>query len=72
MNCPIMEQTGDGKVCGRCWFALDEGTTCPRHGDVTEEVNRFRETGHYTLENAMRRRKGLPTLGKACGLEENE
>jgi len=63
MNCPINEQTGDGVSCGRCWFHLPDGKTCPRHGDVADEVRRFKETGHTTLENVMRKRKGLPTLG---------
>ena len=63
MNCPIKEQTADGSPCGRCWFHLPDGKTCPRHGDVTEEVERFKETGHTTLENVMRKRKGLSLLG---------
>ena len=62
-NCPINEQTSDGIPVGRCWFALTNGV-CPRHGDVTDEVARFRETGLTTLENVMRKRKGLPRLGK--------
>ena len=64
MNCPIMEQTADGRSVGRCWFYLPDGKTCPRHNDVTEEVRKFEETGKTTLENEMRRRKGLTILGE--------
>jgi len=60
-----MEQTGDGNRCGRCDFHLADGETCPRHGNVFVEVERFRRTQHTTLENVMRKRKGLPLLGKA-------
>jgi hypothetical protein len=62
MNCPINEQTADGRGCGRCWHHLPDGKTCPTHGDVSVEVARFVETGHGTLENVMRRRKGLLIL----------
>lgn len=63
-NCPINEQTGDGHACGRCCFYLPDGVTCPRHGDVSVEVKHFDATGHITLENTMRERKGKPLLGK--------
>ncbi len=62
MNCPINEQTADGVVVGRCWYHLPDGVTCPRHGDVSVEVERFCETGHTTLENVMLKRKGLETF----------
>lgn len=61
-NCPILEQTADGYNVGRCWFHL-ENNKCPRHGDVTEEIIKYRDTGKCTLENDMRKRKGLPELG---------
>lgn len=61
-NCPINEQTADGVPCGRCWYYLKDGKTCPRHGDVSIEVARYRKTGFSTLENIMRERKGLPTF----------
>ena len=61
-NCPILEQTGDGTVCGRCWFFLRDGITCPRHDDVEPEVTFFKSTGKLTLENNMRKRKGLSLL----------
>jgi len=64
MNCPIIEQTADGTPCGRCWFHLPDGKTCPRHGEVEEEVARFERDGSTTIENKMRERKGLPLLGK--------
>lgn len=35
-NCPVMEQTGDGTLVGRCWFFLPDGKTCPRHGDLKQ------------------------------------
>lgn len=63
MNCPIIEQTADGTPCGRCWLALTNGTVCPRHAGVGPEVDRFMETGHCTIENVMRKRKGWPLLG---------
>lgn len=62
-NCPIIEQTGDGTPCGRCWFNLEAGCVCPRHGDVGPELALFEYTGQTTLENRMRERKGLPLLG---------
>ncbi len=64
MNCPINEQTGDGATVGRCWFALMDGRTCPRHGDVAAEVQTFEATGKTTLENDMRARKGWRLLGQ--------
>lgn len=37
-NCPVRETTADGDSVGRCWFWLgDDGNTCPRHGDVSEQ-----------------------------------
>jgi len=62
MNCPINEQNGDGQIVGRCWHYLPDGITCPRHGDVSVEVERFENTGRMTLENIMRQRKGLSHL----------
>lgn len=64
VNCPIIEQTADGHTCGLCCFHLPDGVTCPRHGDVTEEVVRWEQERRGTLENVMRKRKGLPLLGK--------
>ena len=66
MNCPINEQTGDGRTVGRCWFHLPDGKTCPRHGDVSEEVERWLQTGHSTLENVQRERLGKSQLGKGA------
>jgi len=63
MNCPISEQTGDGTLCGRCNFHLPDGKTCPRHGDVSVEVSRYDHHGVTTIENTMRKRKGLSLLG---------
>lgn len=50
MNCPINEQDGDGRVVGRCWFHLPDGKTCPRHGDVSEPVRVFEDSGWLSLE----------------------
>jgi hypothetical protein len=43
---------------------LPDGKTCPFHGDVSDEVHIYEETGMLTLENAMRRRRGMSLLGK--------
>lgn len=61
MNCPIIEQTADGTPVGRCWMHLPDEKTCPRHGDVSVEVDRCRTEGRCTMENVMRKRKGLST-----------
>lgn len=63
VNCPIMEQTADGVNCGRCWFKL-EGTVCPRHGDVEVECDVYADSGRCTLENDLRRRRGIALLGR--------
>ena len=60
MNCPIEELTGDGEVVGRCYFYLPDGKTCPRHGNVEQEVSIFKDTGICTPENHMRHRKHWP------------
>lgn len=44
-NCAIRERTADGVSVDRCFFHLSETDTCPRHGDVKSEMERFRETG---------------------------
>ena len=62
-SCPINEQTADGTTVGRCWFGLVNGQ-CRRHGDVSKYVEVYRETGQMTLENDMRRDRGLPLLGR--------
>lgn len=49
-NCPINEQTADGVIVGRCWFALDKNHRCPRHGDVTAARDLYIRTGKLTLE----------------------
>lgn len=57
MNCPIIEQTADGDRVGRCWHHLPDGKTCPRHGEVEEEVRYFKDTTFLTLEAKMWQRK---------------
>ena len=47
-NCPIRERTGDGISVGRCWFYLPDGKTCPRHGDVSVAVERYKLTGELS------------------------
>lgn len=64
MNCPINEQTADGVPVGRCWYHLPDGKTCPRHGDVTDEVRIFELEGRTTLENE---RKGLSNENPKIG-----
>ena len=64
MNCPINEQTGDGVRVGQCCFYLEDGITCPRHGDVSVEVEYYLQTKKCTIENDMLKRKGLPLLGR--------
>lgn len=49
-NCPINEQTGDGKVVGRCMFFLQGGNRCPRHGDVEKALEHYCSTGELPLE----------------------
>lgn len=48
-NCPIIEQTADGCWVGRCCFFCQEDI-CPRHGDVKDELKRYRATGQLTFE----------------------
>lgn len=48
-NCPIREATADGVPCGRCWFHCQHNI-CPRHGDVSEALATYRETGKLTDE----------------------
>lgn len=48
--CPIQEQDGGGRTCGRCWFHLRDGRTCPRHGDVSIAVSYYKESGKMMLE----------------------
>lgn len=43
--CAVRERTADGTNVGRCWFRLDEKDICPRHGNVSELMKIFRETG---------------------------
>lgn len=56
-SCPVRERTGDGVSVGRCWFHLPDGKTCPRHGDVSAQVEEYRQTGK--LPEAPRREKPL-------------
>lgn len=48
-NCPIIERTGDGRSVGRCWYYCPEDQ-CPRHGDVSKELEHFRSEGRLTDE----------------------
>jgi hypothetical protein len=49
-NCAIIEQTGDGVRCGRCYFFVGNDDKCPRHGNVKVVMEKFRATGELTLE----------------------
>ena len=59
LHCPIIEVTGDGYPCGRCWFFLQDGKTCQRHGDVSIEVEQYDKTNQLTMEN--KRPMGKPS-----------
>jgi hypothetical protein len=61
-NCPINEQTADGAIVGQCYFHLDDEHICPRHGDVSIEIERYYQDGRLTLENDLRARHGKPLL----------
>ena len=59
-NCSVSEQTADGICVGRCWHYLvqvEEKYLCPRHGDVTIAVRRFRETGRLTFESDLKKER---------------
>jgi len=45
-NCPVIEQTADGVEVGTCTFYMEDGKTCPRHGDINQYIN-----GDKTNEN---------------------
>lgn len=49
-NCPIRQHTADGVNVGRCYHYVGEVAphVCPLHGDVTEVVKHYRETGKLT------------------------
>jgi len=49
-NCPIRERTADGVSVGRCWFWLGDNETCPRHGDVSKELEEFKKTSKLQEE----------------------
>jgi hypothetical protein len=62
VSCPINEQTADGDVVGRCWHHL-KNNICPRHGDVSEAVRKFEQTGRLTLERDLNPPPPIP-MGK--------
>lgn len=51
-NCPIRERTADGVYVGRCWMWLTD-RKCPRHGDVSAEVEHYLKTGRLSNEKAF-------------------
>lgn len=61
-NCPISERTADGFSVGRCWFYLEDGHTCPRHGDVSAAVAKYVATGKLTDESELPPRKARGKL----------
>lgn len=56
-NCPVLERTGDGVPVGRCYFYCPENI-CPRHGDVSGPLDRYRSTGKLTDERELVERSG--------------
>lgn len=68
-NCPVIETTADGVSAGRCWFYMEDGKTCPRHGDVTSALHRKTydhelpirviEKENYTLIHLEDRKRGM-------------
>lgn len=50
--CPIRERTGDGTPVGRCFYFCPDDA-CPRHGDVSGPLKRYRETGETTDEKDL-------------------
>jgi hypothetical protein len=48
--CAVRERTADLVSVGRCWFNLEPGDVCPRHGDVREVMQRYRSCGKLTDE----------------------
>lgn len=68
-NCPVIETTADGDRVGRCWFYMEDGKTCPRHGDVTSALTmriydyelpiRVIEKETYTYIHPEDRKRGL-------------
>lgn len=51
LNCAIIEVTGVGNSVGRCWNFVGQDDQCPRHGDVSKEMVKFRDTGKMTRED---------------------
>ena len=52
--CAVLERTRDDAELGRCHMPLKDGKTCPRHGDVTEAMVRYRTTGELTDERELK------------------
>jgi hypothetical protein len=50
-NCPIRQFTADNVSVGRCWHWLGDNRTCPIHGDVSLEVERYIRDGSLTDES---------------------
>ena len=44
-NCAVRQYTADGTPVGRCFYYLDDGHTCPRHGDVARVQAHYEATG---------------------------
>lgn len=55
-NCPIIEVTGDNVRVGRCWFYCPDDV-CPRHGNVKQPLEYYRETGKLTCERIIKIKK---------------
>ena len=47
-SCAVLERTADGRSVGRCCFYVGKDDVCPRHGDVSEVQEHYRETGRLS------------------------
>jgi hypothetical protein len=56
-SCPINSRTGDGDLVGRCWHFLLDGKTCKIHGDVSEAIKLYMETGKLTPEEVSNEKR---------------
>lgn len=68
-NCPIRQHTADGVSVGRCWHFLGRGDTkiCRIHGDVTEAVKTYANTGRLTNDRFAERDRREETADAGTG-----
>lgn len=53
-NCPVLEFTADGYCVGTCYFYMEDGKTCPRHGVVKEMDKRYFDCQCDSSEHVIR------------------